>query len=58
MKKALTEVDELIGDAGKAKQLLSWKPEYTFEELIREMTLADLEKAKKEKHMNHYEENR
>jgi GDPmannose 4,6-dehydratase len=35
-------VDLLIGDAGKARQLLGWKPEVTFEDLIREMVDADL----------------
>jgi GDPmannose 4,6-dehydratase len=37
------EVDHLIGDAGKAERELGWKPETSFEELIRLMTRADLE---------------
>ncbi len=37
------EVDHLIGDPGKAERLLGWKPQTTFEELIRLMTRADLE---------------
>jgi GDPmannose 4,6-dehydratase len=37
------EVDHLIGDAGKAERDLGWKPETSFEELIRLMTRADLE---------------
>ena len=53
-----TEVDELIGDPAKARKQLNWQPRYTFDELVREMTLSDLEKAKKENHMNHYEANR
>jgi GDPmannose 4,6-dehydratase len=53
-----TEVDELIGDASKAQKLLGWKPQYTFDELVSEMTLSDLEKARKEQHMNDYEAKR
>jgi GDPmannose 4,6-dehydratase len=37
------EVDHLIGDPGKAGRDLGWKPEATFEELIRLMTRSDLE---------------
>jgi GDPmannose 4,6-dehydratase len=37
------EVDHLIGDASKAERELGWKPETSFEELIRLMTRADLE---------------
>jgi GDPmannose 4,6-dehydratase len=36
------EVDHLIGDYGKAERELGWKPETSFEELIRLMTRADL----------------
>ncbi len=36
------EVEHLIGDATKAKQLLGWEPEVSFEELIRMMVDADL----------------
>jgi GDPmannose 4,6-dehydratase len=37
------EVDLLVGDPSKAKQLLGWEPKTTFEELIRLMVRADLE---------------
>jgi GDPmannose 4,6-dehydratase len=37
------EVDHLIGDYGKAERVLGWKPETSFEELIRLMTRADVE---------------
>jgi GDPmannose 4,6-dehydratase len=37
------EVDHLIGSPAKAERDLGWKPETTFEELIRLMTRADLE---------------
>jgi GDPmannose 4,6-dehydratase len=38
------EVDLLVGDPGKAKRILGWTPEVTFEELIREMVFADLDR--------------
>lgn len=34
-----------LGDASKAKRLLGWQPEITFERMIREMTLAELRPA-------------
>jgi GDPmannose 4,6-dehydratase len=37
------EVDHLIGDYSKAERDLGWKPQTSFEELIRLMTRADLE---------------
>jgi GDPmannose 4,6-dehydratase len=37
------EVDHLIGDYGKAERVLGWKPETSFEQLIRLMTRADLD---------------
>ena len=37
------EVDHLIGSPAKAEAELGWKPETSFEELIRLMTRADLE---------------
>jgi GDPmannose 4,6-dehydratase len=40
------EVDHLIGDPAKAERDLGWKPETSFEELIRLMTRADLELLK------------
>ncbi len=40
-----TEVDLLIGDYSKAKQLLGWEPKTKFEDLIKIMIKADLEKV-------------
>jgi len=37
-----TEVDLLIGDAGKAKRELGWAPKVGFHELITMMVDADL----------------
>lgn len=39
-----TEVDLLIGDSTKAKNLLGWSPKYTVEELCQEMVLSDFNK--------------
>jgi len=44
-----TEVDLLVGDASKAKAKLGWQPRVTFHELIRMMTDADLELARRER---------
>jgi GDPmannose 4,6-dehydratase len=43
-----TEVDTLLGDASKAREKLGWKPEIDFGALIREMTVADLEAARRD----------
>lgn len=39
------EVETLLGDASKAKRLLSWTPKTSFHELVSEMMAADLELA-------------
>ena len=39
-----SEVDELIGDATKAKEKLGWEPKTSFDELVQIMVDADLEK--------------
>jgi GDPmannose 4,6-dehydratase len=44
-----TEVETLLGDATKAKQLLGWEPEISFDELVTEMVDYDLAEAKNEK---------
>jgi GDPmannose 4,6-dehydratase len=41
-----TEVDYLVGDAGKAKRALGWEPKVTFNELVRLMVDADIELLK------------
>jgi GDPmannose 4,6-dehydratase len=42
-----TEVATLLGDPSKAKQKLDWVPEITLDQMIAEMTAADLAEAKK-----------
>lgn len=38
-----TEVDLLLGDAGKARKALGWQPKVTFPELVRMMVQADMQ---------------
>jgi GDPmannose 4,6-dehydratase len=40
-----TEVDELCGDASKAREKLGWQPQTTFADLTRLMLEADLRDA-------------
>jgi GDPmannose 4,6-dehydratase len=40
------EVDQLIGDASKAKRALGWRPEVDFPALVRMMVDADLERLR------------
>lgn len=41
------EVVPLCGDASKARQTLNWKPSRTFEQIVEEMVLADIENLRK-----------
>ncbi|HEX8148859.1 MAG TPA: GDP-mannose 4,6-dehydratase [Pyrinomonadaceae bacterium] len=36
------EVDLLVGDSAKAREVLGWEPTYTFEALVKEMVQSDL----------------
>ena len=42
------EVETLLGDPSKAKQLLGWEPEITVEEMCQEMVQHDLAAAKRD----------
>ncbi|MGC8724758.1 MAG: GDP-mannose 4,6-dehydratase [Acidobacteriota bacterium] len=44
-----TEVDELLGDATKARQKLGWEPHVTFDQLVAMMVDSDLALASREK---------
>ena len=37
-----SEVDHLVGDISKAKQILGWEPKTSFKELVKKMTRYDL----------------
>ena len=41
-----TEVETLLGDPSKAKQILGWVPEITAQEMCAEMVVSDLAQAK------------
>jgi GDPmannose 4,6-dehydratase len=43
-----TEVDELLGDASKARKDLGWEPRISFEEMVSTMVKADLEEASRD----------
>lgn len=43
-----TEVDALLGDASKARNKLGWRPEISFDELVKEMVAADLVIARRD----------
>ena len=42
-----TEVDLLIGDPTKSKEVLGWKPKYDLQALVKDMVNSDLEISKK-----------
>ena len=44
-----SEVDNLLGDARKAREILGWSPSVTFDQLVTEMAMSDFELAKLEK---------
>ena len=43
-----TEVDILIGDASKAREMLGWQPTCDLQQIIKEMIHSDLEEARKD----------
>ena len=44
-----TEVETLLGDSTKAKNKLNWQPKISFQALVKEMMMMDLDAAKKDK---------
>ncbi|MFC7526281.1 GDP-mannose 4,6-dehydratase [Parapedobacter sp. GCM10030251] len=46
-----TEVDLLIGDPNKAKTKLGWEPEFTLEDLVKDMMEGDIKLMKKEQYL-------
>jgi GDPmannose 4,6-dehydratase len=47
-----TEVEQLLGDASKAKKKLGWKHETPFAQLVKEMVASDLKVVAAETHAN------
>ncbi|MBW1798817.1 MAG: GDP-mannose 4,6-dehydratase, partial [Deltaproteobacteria bacterium] len=43
-----TEVDTLLGDAGKARSKLGWEPTVSFDELVKMMVREDLKEAERD----------
>jgi GDPmannose 4,6-dehydratase len=46
-----TEVDLLLGDAGKARRVLGWSPRCTFRELVKEMVESDIRESLRDIHL-------
>ena len=49
-----TEVETLLGDAGKARQKLGWRPHVGFKQLVAEMVHADLKEAQRDALVNRH----
>ena len=47
-----SEVENLLGDASKAKKKLNWTPKISFKQLVKEMVDKDLKLAKSETLIN------
>ncbi len=43
-----TEVDDLLGDASKAKTVLDWQPTISFREMVSQMVSEDIKEASKD----------
>jgi len=46
-----TEVELLIGDPSKAKNILGWEPEYDLKGLVKDMIESDIEQVEKDKYL-------
>ena len=44
-----TEVDQLLGDATKCREVLGWNPQVNFQDLVEIMTESDWELARNER---------
>lgn len=41
------EVDRLIGDASKARRILNWKPDVSFDQLVTMMVASDIKRCER-----------
>ncbi len=48
-----TEVASLLGDPTKAREKLGWQPTIGFDQLVRDMVVADLDEARRDAHSLH-----
>jgi GDPmannose 4,6-dehydratase len=48
-----TEVDSLLGDASKARRILSWSPTISFRQLVSEMVEADVALVRRDQAIAH-----
>jgi GDPmannose 4,6-dehydratase len=48
------EVDTLLGDPSRARELLGWRPRHSFSELVAEMVAGDLKKAEQDAYNLHH----
>lgn len=46
-----TEVELLLGDATKAREILDWNPSYTLSDIVREMMVSDLQEMRREAYL-------
>ena len=46
------EVETLLGDSTKAHEELGWKPEYTVQDMIREMVQKDIQFAERDEYLS------
>jgi GDPmannose 4,6-dehydratase len=44
-----SDVEDVVGDASKARTKLGWKPKITFREIVAEMAMSDLQTAERER---------
>jgi len=49
-----TEVETLLGDASKAKDILGWNPKISFADLVEEMTREDFKSAERDQLVSKY----
>lgn len=47
-----TEVELLLGDATKAREKLSWQPQYTLEDIVSDMMVHDVQLMKREAYLH------
>ena len=44
-----SDVEDVVGDASKARTKLGWRPKITFREIVAEMAMSDSQTAERER---------